>query len=56
MWINAYLPTDSQNVNFDDAELVEVLCEITSIIEQSGCTDIILNGDLNWNPSRSTGF
>ena len=56
MWINAYLPTDPQTVNFDDAELVEVLCEIESIIEKSGCTDVILNGDLNWDPSRNTGF
>ena len=56
MWINAYLPTDPQTVNFDDSELIEVLCEITSIIEKSGCTDVILNGDLNWDPSRNTGF
>ena len=56
MWINAYLPTDPQTVNFVDAELVEVLCEIESIIEKSGCTDVILNGDLNWDPSRNTGF
>ena len=56
MWMNAYLPTEPHTVNFDDSELMEVLCEITNIIEKSGCTDVILNGDLNWDPSRNTGF
>ena len=54
--MNAYLPTEPHTVNFDDSELMEVLCEITNIIEKSGYTDVILNGDLNWVPSRNTGF
>ena len=29
---------------------------MTNIVKSSGLTDVILNGDLNWDPSRSTGF
>ena len=49
MWMNAYLPTDPHTVNFDDSELMEVLCEITNIIEKSGYTDVIFYGDLSWS-------
>ena len=35
---------------------VELLNEVKSIIEKSGCTDVIWNGDMNWDPARNTGF
>ena len=54
--MNAYLPTEPHTVNFDDSELIEVLCEISSLIQKSGCINVILNGDLKWDPSRNTGF
>ena len=41
MWINSYLPTDPQTVQFDDSELNIVLNEITKIIEENQCTNII---------------
>ena len=56
LWINTYFPTDPHTVQFDDLELNEVLNEVTKIIDKSECTDIIWNGDLNWDPSRTTGF
>ena len=56
LWINIYLPTDPQTVDFDDSELLDVLHELTNIIEVTEYTDILINGDLNWDPKRSTGF
>ena len=29
---------------------------MTKIIEENQCTNIIWNGDLNWNPSKNSGF
>ena len=56
MWINVYFPTDSQTEDFDDSELMEVFKAVTRVFEKTDCTDIVLNGDLNWDPSRNTGF
>ena len=56
LWINLYLPTDPQTVVFDDSELVEVLHEVTNILEVTDYTDVLVNGDLNWDPRRPTGF
>ena len=56
LWINSYLPTDPQTVEFDDTELLEVLHEVAKIIETESYTDIVWNGDLNWDPKRCSGF
>ena len=41
---------------FDDNELLEVLSEVESIISSAVFDDIIWNGDLNFDPSRNSGF
>ena len=56
MWINSYLPTDPLTVDFDDAELLEVLGEIESILSTAKFDDVVWNGDLNFDPSRNSGF
>ena len=56
LWINLYLPTDPQTQVFDESELLEVLQELTNIIRVTEFTDILVNGDLNWDPRRRTGF
>jgi hypothetical protein len=56
LWLNTYFPTDPQTVQFDDSELNLVLNEVTKIIEETKCSNIVWNGDLNWDPSRATGF
>ena len=56
LWINIYLPTDPQTREFDDSELLDVLQELTNIIRMTEFTDILVNGDLNWDPRRRTGF
>ena len=56
LWINTYLPTDPQTVNFDDGELLDVLTEVESIMDETNFDDIIWNGDLNWDMDRNTGF
>ena len=56
LWINAYLPTDPQTIIFDDKELAEVLSEIESIIRSTQYNYLILNGDLNYDKTRQTGF
>ena len=55
LWINVYLPTDPQTLVFDDTDLLEVLSELTKIIETTDFTDILVNGDLTWDPSRRSG-
>ena len=56
LWINTYFPSDPQTVLFDDSELLEVLCELTKLVETTDYSDIVRNGDLNWDPSWNTGF
>ena len=56
MWINTYLPNDPMTLRFDDNELFGVLLEIEDILEKHDYDDCILQGDLNWDMSRSTGF
>ena len=56
LWINVYLPTDPQTVVFDDSELLDVFHELSNIMEVSEYTNIVVNGDLDWDPSRGTGF
>ena len=41
---------------YDDSELLDVLRDLTKIVETTEYTDIVLNGDLNWDPRRNTGF
>ena len=56
MWINTYLPTDPQTVDFDERDLLDVLSEIESIMDGTHFHDVILNGDLNWDMRRTSGF
>ena len=35
---------------------IRTINEMTKIIEENQCTNIIWNGDLNWNPSKNSGF
>ena len=56
LWINVYLPTDPQTQNFDAAELLVVLSEIETVMDTSDYDDCILQGDLNWDSNRQSGF
>ena len=56
LWLNSYLPNDPHTVEFDDSDLNEVLNEIVKIIDKAQCANIVWNGDLNWDPSRNSGF
>ena len=56
LWINTYLPTDPRTINFDDGELLDVLNEVESIMDETNFDDIVWNGDLNWDMDRNTGF
>ena len=33
-----------------------VLQEVEKVINDSSCKNVILNGDLNWDPRRNSGF
>ena len=52
LWINTYLPTDPQTVNFDESELIDVLNEVENIMDETHFN----NGDLNWDMGRRSGF
>ena len=56
LWINTYFPTDPLTINFDHDELMAVLQEVEKVINDSSCKNVILNGDLNWDPKRNSGF
>ena len=56
LWINTYFPTDPQTVAFDDSELLKVLGKVTKILKLTEYTDAVWNGDINWDPSRKSGF
>ena len=56
LWLNAYFPTDSQLVNFDDAELLNTLKDIEKVMDDTEYDDVILGGDLNWDNRRDSGF
>ena len=56
LWINTYLPTDPQRMNYDDSELMEVLCEVETILSTVTYTDVLWTGDMNWDMKRVTQF
>ena len=43
-------------VQFDDIELLEVLHEVESTMDNAEFDDILWNGDLNWHMTRTSGF
>ena len=55
LWINTYLPTDPLTVQFDDSELLEVLHEVESTMDNAEFDDILWNGDLNRHPELAHG-
>ena len=56
LWMNSYLPNDPQTAEFDDSELIEVLGEIENIISTAKFDDIVWTGDLNYDPTRNSGY
>ena len=56
MWINFYLPTDPQTIQYNDAELFIVLNEIENILDSSSFDDCVLGGDFNFDRRRVSGF
>ena len=56
IWFNCYLPTDPRTIQYDDAELLNVLNEIENILDNNSFDDCILGGDFNFDKRRVTGF
>ena len=56
LWLNTYWPTDPQNATLDDSELLEVLAEVETIMDNAQYDDVVWHGDLNWDMSRNTEF
>ena len=54
--INTYFPCDPRADNFNDAELLKLLADIQTIIQQSDPSNIWISGDLNCHFSRNTRF
>ena len=57
LYINVYFPTDTNNHNFDDHELLTTLQDIKYLLDRysDGCV-VVLMGDLNTDLSRNTHF
>ena len=51
LWINSYLPTDPQTIQFDSDEL-----EAENIMDNTSYDDVVWAGDLNWDKTRYSGF
>ena len=54
--INSYFPQDPKTINFDDAELIEILKVISSVIDNNVFSELIWCGDINTNFVRKMGF
>jgi hypothetical protein len=56
LWINTYFPNDPRTIQFNDEELLAVLKEVEDILDTCEFDDLLWAGDLNWDPSRESGF
>ena len=56
LWVNAYMPTDPQLINYDETELLTILNDVEKIIENTEFDEIVFGADFNWDRSRNTGF
>ena len=56
LWGNTYLPTDPQDGNFDDRELLAVQQKMETIMDKGGFDHVLWGGDLNYDPVRNTNF
>lgn len=56
LWINIYCPTDPLSVSYNDNELLSLLSEIESRMDQCDYDDVIIGGDLNWDQQWHSGF
>ena len=54
--INAYFPCDPRVEDFDDSEVIRLLVDIRTLIENSDCNNILLAGDLNCHFERYSHF
>ena len=54
--VNLYFMVDTQNNNDDDNELLNLLAELTRIIDESDCSNLLLAGDFNCDFARNTNF
>jgi hypothetical protein len=54
--LNSYFPCDPRTENVDDTELVNLLADIQSTIEQSECNNVLIAADLNCHFDRYTRF
>ena len=52
LWINCYCPCDRNKS--DISELTELLDVIKDILETFSHTDVLIEGDINWDPCRSS--
>ena len=54
LWINAYFPTDNQTITDDSSDLVETCSAIEKLMDETNFTDVIIQGDFNWDNSRES--
>ena len=51
-----YFPCDPRVENFDDTELLNLLADLTVLIDNSDCQNVLIAGDLNCHFDRMTRF
>ena len=56
LWINCYMPTDPQTIQYDNQELLTVLSEVEKIMDTAEYDDVVWMGDFNWDKTRNSGF
>ena len=54
--LNTYFPTDPRKDDFDDTELQLVLSEISTLISDNPCDNVIWTGDINADFRRNSRF
>ena len=54
--INVYFPCDPRVDNFDEREVLTLLADLKTVIENANCQNILIAGDLNSDFVRNTRF
>ena len=54
--INAYFPCDPRVDSFDDTDILTLLADLRTIIEVSGCHNVMIAADMNCDFVRKTRF
>ena len=54
--VNSYFPCDPRKEEFDDHELLQLLADLSNLIDNADCLNVFLAGDMNSHFARNNRF